>query len=200
MRELNLSIKRLIDFFGSAIGLIVISPILIISAILIKSTMSGPIFFTQERVGKDKTVFKILKLRTMRVDKEAEKNLDFSKDKDRLTNTGKFLRRVKIDELPQLINVFKGDMSLVGPRPTVIKQVEKYTPYQIQRLLMKPGMTGLAQVNGNISLSWNQRIDYDIEYINKFSILLDIKILLKTVAIVFLGEKRFKRENPTIKK
>lgn len=199
MREFNLFIKRVIDIFGSGIGLIIISPILIIFAILIKLTMPGPIFFTQERVGKDKTTFKILKLRTMKVDKEAEKNLDFSKDKDRLTNMGKFLRRVKIDELPQLINVFRGDMSLVGPRPTIMKQVEKYTPHQMQRLIMKPGMTGLAQVNGNISLSWDQRIDYDVEYISKFSILLDIRILLKTIAIVALGEKRFKKEKSTVK-
>lgn len=198
VRNINLLVKRVIDFFGSLIGLIIILPMLIIVSLLIIITMPGPIFFTQERVGKDKRLFKILKLRTMKVDKEAEKNLDFSKDIDRLTKIGKILRRTKIDELPQLINVLKGDMSLVGPRPTVLQQVEKYTDYQLQRLLMRPGMTGLAQVNGNISLDWEERIEYDVEYVNNFNIILDFKILLKTVAIVILGEDKFKKEKSTI--
>ena len=102
------------------------------------------------------------------------------------------IRRLKIDELPQLINVFRGDMSLVGPRPTVKEQTDLYNAYQRQRLNMRPGMTGLAQVNGNISLSWDERIEYDVEYVNKFSILLDLKILLKTIAVVIYGENKFK--------
>ncbi len=194
MRTLNLALKRIVDILCSLIGLIILSPIFLIVSILIKTTMPGPIFFTQERVGKNKKVFRILKFRTMKVDKEAEESFDFSKDKDRLTWTGKFLRRYKIDELPQLINVLKGDMSLVGPRPTVMKQVKKYTSYEMKRLDMKPGMTGLAQVNGNVTLPWEQRIKYDIEYINKFSILLDFKILFKTIAIVIFGEDKFKKE------
>jgi len=200
MRRVNLFVKRLIDILGSGIGLLIISPILILAVLLIKFTMPGPIFFKQERVGKNKKLFQILKFRTMKVDREAEKNLDFSKDKDRLTTVGKFLRRTKVDELPQLINVFLGDMSLVGPRPTVMKQVENYTEYQKQRLEMSPGMTGLAQVNGNITLPWEQRIEYDIEYIRNFSVLLDWKILFKTVAIVLLGEERFKKEKTNYKK
>lgn len=182
------------DVSGSLIGLIILSPVFILTIIFIKITMPGPIFFIQERVGRNKKTFNIFKFRTMKVDKEAEKNLDFSKDEERLTRTGRFLRRAKIDELPQLINVFKGDMSLVGPRPTVMEQIERYTDYQLKRLDMKPGMTGLAQVNGNISLPWGQRIEYDIEYVTKFSILLDCKILLKTMGIVVLGEEKFKRE------
>ncbi|AOT70139.1 sugar transferase [Geosporobacter ferrireducens] len=197
MRDLNLFIKRLIDFFGSGIGLILISPLLIISAILIKLTMPGPLFFKQKRVGKNGIKFNILKFRTMKVDREAEKNLDFTKDKERITPVGKFLRRTKIDELPQLINVFKGDMSLVGPRPTIQQQVDNYTKFQLQRLNMRPGMTGLAQVNGNITLPWEQRIEYDVEYILNFSIILDFKILLKTVAIVIMGEGKFKKEKST---
>ena len=193
MRTFNLFIKRLIDLFGSLIGMIIMSPLLIIVAILIKLTMPGPILFMQERVGKDKKIFDILKFRTMTVDEEAEKNLDFFKDEDRLTPVGRLLRRTKIDELPQLINVLKGDMSLVGPRPTVMQQVESYTDYQMQRLTMRPGMTGLAQVNGNTALPWEQRIKYDIEYINNFSILLDFRILFKTVAIVLFGEERFRK-------
>lgn len=197
MRELNLLIKRLIDFFGSGIGLILISPLLLLSSILIKMTMPGPLFFKQERVGKNGIKFNILKFRTMKVDREAEKNLDFSKDKDRITPVGKLLRRTKIDELPQLINVFKGDMSLVGPRPTIQQQVENYTKFQLQRLNMRPGMTGLAQVNGNITLPWEQRIEYDVEYIHNFNIMLDFRILFKTIAIVILGEDKFKKEKST---
>lgn len=184
------------DFILSLFIIIIISPIMIIVAIIIKATMPGPIFFTQERVGKNKRIFNIIKFRTMKVDKEAEKGLDFSKDQQRLTKTGKFLRRLKIDELPQLINVLKGDMSLIGPRPTVMEQVENYTDYQIQRLLIKPGMTGMAQVHGNTALTWENRIDYDIMYVNNISMFLDCKILLKTLAIVVFGEERFKTMKP----
>lgn len=198
MRNVNLCIKRFIDFVGSGIGLILVSPLLVIAAVLIKLTMPGPLFFTQVRVGKDGKKFNILKFRTMKVDKVAEKSLDFSKDKDRLTIAGKILRRAKIDELPQLINVFKGDMSLVGPRPTIQQQVDNYTKFQMQRLCMRPGMTGLAQVNGNITLPWEQRIEYDVEYIQKFNIILDFKILIKTIAIVILGEGKFKKEKMTV--
>ena len=129
----------------------------------------------------------------MKVEKSAEESFDFSKDKERLTKTGKFLRRSKIDEIPQLLNVFKGDMSLVGPRPTIMRQVKKYTEYELQRLRMRPGMTGLAQVNGGNSLPWKERIEYDIEYINNFNLFLDFRILIKTVAVVVFGEERFKR-------
>lgn len=197
MRNINLFIKRLIDILVSSIGLILVLPVFIIVALLIKFTTPGPIFFKQERVGKNKKSFQIYKFRTMKVDKEAEDNLDFSKDRERLTPFGKLLRRTKIDEIPQLYNVLKGDMSLVGPRPTVKKQVDKYTEYEMRRLDMKPGMTGLAQVNGNITLPWEQRIEYDIEYIRNFSIIMDLKILFKTVAIVIFGEDKFKKTKET---
>ena len=127
----------------------------------------------------------------MKVDKEAEEKWIFLKIKKRLTKFGRFLRRTKIDELPQLINVIKGDMSLVGPRPTIMQQVENYTQYEMQRLAMRPGMTGLAQVSGNTAIPWEQRIKYDLEYINNFSIILDFKILIKTIAIILLGEDKF---------
>jgi undecaprenyl phosphate N,N'-diacetylbacillosamine 1-phosphate transferase len=198
INKINLLIKRLVDILGSGLGLIILLPLFLLITILIKLTMPGPIFFKQERVGKNVGVFYILKFRTMKVDREAETSLDFSKDKERITFIGKVLRRTKVDELPQLINVLLGDMSLVGPRPTVMKQVKKYTKYQMKRLNMRPGMTGLAQVNGNISLPWEQRIEYDIEYIKKFSIFLDIKILFKTIAIVLFGEEHFKKEKDTI--
>jgi len=193
-KSINFFIKRLIDLFGSSIGLILISPVLLISAILIKVTMPGPIFFKQQRIGKDKRLFYILKLRTMKVDNAAEAKHDTSKDSERKTLVGDILRRTKIDELPQLINVFVGDMSLVGPRPTFAEQAEVYSEYQMQRLKMNPGMTGLAQVNGNTALSWEERIKYDVMYVNNFSILLDIKILLKTIMVVVFGEKKFARK------
>ena len=136
--------------------------------------------------------FNILKFRSMKVDKEAEKSHDFTKDAERMTPFGNLIRRLKIDELPQLINVFKGDMSLVGPRPTIKEQTDLYNDYQRQRLKMRPGMTGLAQVNGNISLSWDERIKYDVEYVTNFSVLLDLKILFKTVGVVVFGEAKYK--------
>lgn len=192
MRRIDLAIKRTADFLGSGIGLIVFSPVILITVILMELFMPGPVFFKQQRVGKNGTLFYILKFRSMKVDKEAEKNHDFTKDTQRMTTFGNLIRRLKIDELPQLINVFKGDMSLVGPRPTIKEQTDLYNDYQRQRLKMRPGMTGLAQVNGNISLTWDERIEYDIEYVNKFNVLLDIKIFFKTVAVVICGEDKFK--------
>ena len=193
MRRLNLAIKRTADIFFSAAGLIVLMPILLISAILLEIFMPGPLFFKQQRVGKNGRLFNILKFRSMKVDKALEASHDFTRDAERMTPFGKLLRRTKIDELPQLWNVLVGDMSLVGPRPTVKEQTDKYNDYQRQRLNMRPGMTGLAQVNGNVSLTWDERFVYDIEYVNNFSVLLDIKILCKTVLVVIMGEEKFKR-------
>ena len=193
MRRLNLAIKRTADIVFSAAGLIVLLPILLISAILLEVFMPGPLFFKQQRVGKDGRLFNIIKFRSMKVDKALEAAHDFTRDAERMTSFGKLLRRTKIDELPQLWNVLVGDMSLVGPRPTVKEQTDKYNDYQRQRLNMRPGMTGLAQVNGNISLTWDERFVYDIEYVNNFSVLLDIKILCKTVLVVIMGEEKFKR-------
>lgn len=193
MRRLNLAIKRTADIIFSAAGLIVLMPILLISAILLEIFMPGPLFFKQQRVGKNGRLFNILKFRSMKVDKALEASHDFTRDAERMTPFGKLLRRTKIDELPQLWNVLVGDMSLVGPRPTVKEQTDKYNDYQRQRLNMRPGMTGLAQVNGNVSLTWDERFVYDIEYVNNFSVLLDIKILCKTVLVVIMGEEKFKR-------
>ena len=193
MRRLNLAIKRTADIVFSAAGLVVLMPILLISAILLEIFMPGPLFFKQQRVGKNGRLFNILKFRSMKVDKALEAAHDFTRDAERMTPFGKLLRRTKIDELPQLWNVLVGDMSLVGPRPTVKEQTDKYNDYQRQRRNMRPGMTGLAQVNGNISLTWDERFVYDIEYVHNFSVLLDIKILCKTVLVVILGEEKFKR-------
>lgn len=193
MKEMSLNIKRCIDVFVSFILLMLLSPILIIITILIIFTMPGPVFFMQNRIGFKGRPYSIFKFRSMKVDNKAESNYEFDKDHERLTAFGKLIRRLKMDELPQLFNVLKGDMSLVGPRPTIEQHTKLYTEYQKQRLNMKPGMTGLAQVNGNASLTWDERIEYDIKYIKKFSLFLDVGILLKTFLIVLMGEERFKK-------
>ena len=192
MRSFNFFLKRVADLVGSCAVLLITSPILLITAILIKITMPGPIFFRQQRAGMNGVLFEILKFRSMKVDKQAEKKHDTTKDADRLTGFGKLIRRFKIDELPQLFNVLFGDMSLVGPRPTFKEQVDAYTDRQKHRLDMRPGMTGLAQVNGNITLTWDERIEYDLYYVDHFSFWLDIKIMIKTILVVIFGEAMFK--------
>lgn len=193
MKKISLDIKRSVDVFLSFILLVILSPLLIITTLLIIFTMPGPVFFMQKRIGHKGHPYSIFKFRSMKVDSEAESNFEFVKDQERLTAFGKLIRRLKIDELPQLFNVLKGDMSLVGPRPTIEQHTKLYSGYQRQRLNMKPGMTGLAQVNGNASLTWDERIKYDIRYIKKFSLFLDLRILLKTFLIVLIGEERFKK-------
>jgi len=177
-------LKRMIDVVVSGIGLIILFPIFVIIGIFIKLDSKGPVFFVQERAGKDGRIFKAYKLRTM-ID-NAEKiglGYEIAKDDNRITRVGKNLRW-GIDELPQLINVFKGEMSIVGPRPALPHQVEKYSEQGRRRLEVKPGITGWALVNGRNSLSWPERIKLDIWYIDNWSIWLDLKILFKTVWVV----------------
>ena len=193
MRQLNLFAKRLIDLLGSLTGLIILLPVFVIISILIKLTSKGPIFFTQERLGKNGKIFKIIKFRTMVVNAEKMGDRIAVKNEDdpRITKVGKFLRATSLDELPQLLNVLKGDMSLVGPRPSVPYHPYKYEDYnnfQKRRFEMRPGMTGLAQVSVRNSVPWDERIKLDVEYVEKFSILLDIKILFKTLQKIFYGE------------
>lgn len=193
MRNLNLLIKRLIDLLGSLMGLIVISPVFIIIAILIKFTSKGPIFFKQDRLGKNGKVFKIFKFRTMVVN--AEKigdGLFVYGDKDsRITKIGKKLRKTSLDEIPQLLNVLLGDMSLVGPRPPVTYfpyKIEEYSDRQKLRFSMLPGITGLAQIKTRTNAPWDERIEIDINYVEKFNVLLDIKILFKTISKIMTKE------------
>lgn len=200
MRGLNLCIKRLIDLFGSLVGIIVISPILIIIAIFIKLTSKGPVFFKQDRLGKDGRVFKILKFRTMVVNAEKIGTGLFvrTESDNRITKIGKLLRATSLDELPQLWNVVTGDMSLVGPRPPVPHhpyKYEEYSDFQRRRFEMKPGMTGLTQVTVRNSVSWDDRIPIDVEYIDKFNIWLDIKILFKTLQKLFKSESIYTHSN-----
>ncbi|WP_246094971.1 sugar transferase [Salinicoccus cyprini] len=187
------SIKRSMDIIVSSFCLFILSPLLLITGLIIKVTMPGPLFFRQRRVGMHERLFDILKFRSMKVDRSAEERFDFDKDEERITAFGRLIRRLKIDELPQLLNVLKGDMSLVGPRPTIEQQVAEYDAHQRRRLDVKPGMTGLAQVNGNTYLSWEERIEYDIQYVDTHSAKLDLMIILKTVLIVLFGEGNFKK-------
>jgi len=198
MRKLNLFIKRCIDFFGSLFGIILILPLLIVISLSVKFTSKGPIFFRQERLGKKGKVFKIVKFRTMVVN--AEKIGDGlkinSENDDRITKVGKFLRATSLDELPQLWNVLVGDMSMVGPRPPATyfpyDGYDNYPDWAKKRFEMRPGMTGLTQVTVRNSVPWDERIAIDIEYMEKFNILLDIKILFKTLKKVFVRENIYR--------
>lgn len=172
-------VKRTIDIVCSGLGLIVLSPILLITAILIRVKLGSPIFFTQDRLGKDGKVFKMIKFRTMldAVDKWGEP----LPDEERMTSFGQLLRSTSIDELPELINVFKGDMSLVGPRPLLVEYKELYSPEQFRRHEVRPGITGWAQVNGRNNISWCKKFELDVWYIDNKSLLMDMKILIMTV-------------------
>lgn len=182
--------KRFIDVTASGISLILLLPIFIMIIISIKIDSNGPSLFTQKRVGKDGKEFKIFKFRTM-LTFEDSFYPDGSpiENYDRITKVGNVLRKTSTDELPQLINIFIGDMSIVGPRPTLSYQVEKYDDNQARRLKVKPGLTGLAQVSGRNSLSWEQKIQYDIYYVDNITFFSDLKIILKTFVVVFKSEK-----------
>jgi len=184
MRTFQLKIKRLTDFLISSICIVIALPFWVVIIFIIKVTMPGPVLFKQERIGKNFKPFQVLKFRTMKVDEEAEKNFTIEKDLERITPFGHFLRRSKLDETPQLINIWKGEMSLVGPRPTVRQRVQEFREGQDVRLSMAPGLTGLSQVSGNVLLSWPRRIEYDCQYVQNFSLLLDINIILKTIIVV----------------
>jgi undecaprenyl phosphate N,N'-diacetylbacillosamine 1-phosphate transferase len=194
VRYINLFIKWLIDFFGSLVGIIIISPLLIIIAFLIKITSKGPVFFKQERLGKDGKVFMIFKFRTMVVNAEnIGDGLTVKSDSDdRITKVGKILRATSLDELPQLFNVILGQMSLVGPRPPVTyfpyDSYNNYPEWAKKRFSMRPGVTGLTQVTVRNSVSWDERIVVDNKYIDNFNVWFDIKILFKTFIKIFRSE------------
>lgn len=179
-------IKRLLDFILSLIGLIVLSPILVIVAILVRVKLGGPVLFTQNRVGKNSEIFKLYKFRTMTSEVDSEGKL--LPDEVRLTEFGKTLRSTSLDELPELWNIIKGDMSIVGPRPLLVSYIPLYSEFQARRHEVRPGLTGLAQVNGRNAISWPKRFAFDVEYVDKVSFLLDVKILIQTVGKVFKKE------------
>lgn len=179
--------KRVLDLVISAIGLVICAPLFAFVALAIKLDSPGPVFFRQERTGKDGQPFYPYKFRTMVVNAERiGLGLNVAKDDPRITRVGRVLRNWGIDELPQLINVLKGEMSLVGPRPTLRYQVEQYDAFQRRRLEVKPGITGWALVNGRNRLSWEERIKLDVWYVDNWSLWLDIKILFKTLWVVLV--------------
>lgn len=182
--------KRVFDFLIVLISLILLSPFFLIIAVLIKIDSAGPVFFRQERIGRRGKPFYPFKFRTM-VDGAVNKGLGstVSEKDDRITRIGSFLRKYGIDEFPQLINVLKGEMSLVGPRPTLRYQVEKYNDFERKRLLMKPGLAGWALIHGRNSLSWEERIKYDVWYVEHWSLWLDVKIIFKTFYLIFIKQE-----------
>ncbi|WP_333654581.1 sugar transferase [Acinetobacter johnsonii] len=179
-------LKRLLDVIIAFAALVLLSPIFLIVAFKVRKNLGSPIFYLQERPGKDNKLFKMIKFRSMKdaFDKEGKP----LPDDQRITAFGHKLRATTLDEMPQLINVLKGDMSIVGPRPQMKDFLEHYTPEQMRRHEVKPGMTGLAQVSGRNNLSWEEKFDLDVEYVDTHSILLDFKIMLKTVKVMLKKE------------
>jgi len=191
-------IKPLFDKFLALILIILFSPIMIITAILIYLKMGRPIIFTQSRPGYKGKIFKIYKFRTMTDEKDENGNL--LPDEKRLKGIGKVIRSLSLDELPQLFNVLKGDMSFVGPRPLLVEYLELYNEEQKKRHDVLPGITGLAQVNGRNAISWHEKFKYDVEYVKKQSFLFDLKIMFLTVMKVFKREGISQQGNATMEK
>ena len=183
-------IKRFFDFFISLLIILFLVPLFIILYILLKLDSKGDFLFFQERLGKNGQIFKVFKIRTM-TDKVRVADREILKGDSEVTRMGNVLRRLKIDELPQIINIFKGDMSFVGPRPCLPNQITEFNEDGKTRILVTPGLTGLAQTNGNIYLTWEERWKYDRYYVENLSFFLDIAIVFKTVLIVLLGEQKF---------
>lgn len=176
-------IKRLFDVVLSGLALIIISPVMMVTAILVKVKLGTPVIFKQERPGKDEKLFKLLKFRTMTDGRDENGNL--LPDEERLTKFGRTLRTTSLDELPELVNIFKGDMSIVGPRPLLVRYLPFYKDEERVRHSVRPGLTGLAQINGRNNVSWDERLTYDIEYVNHISFIRDISIILQTIGKVW---------------
>ena len=180
-------IKRFLDFTLSLLALIFLSPVMLIIAILVRIKLGTPVIFKQQRPGKNEKIFTLYKFRTMTDKKDENGNL--LPDSERLTKFGKLLRSTSLDELPELINILKGDMAIVGPRPLLVEYLPYYTEEEKHRHDVRPGLTGLAQVNGRNSISWEEKFKYDVQYVKKITFLGDLKIILKTV------KKTVKRED-----
>lgn len=180
--------RRFLDVAGSAFLLVLSSPVFLITALAVWATDGGPAFFRQMRAGLQGRPFELVKFRSMKVNDGSFGKHGAEAD-SLVTPVGRIIRRIKVDELPQLINVLRGEMSWVGPRPTLLEQVEQYTPFQRRRLEVLPGMTGWAQVNGGAEISWDDRIILEVWYVEHRSFLLDMKILMKTVGVILFGHK-----------
>lgn len=172
-------IKRILDIISSLLAIIILSPLLGVLTVIGAFEMKGNPFFTQERPGKDEKIFKLVKFRTMTNAKDKDGNL--LSDADRLTKYGKFLRNTSLDELPELFNILKGDMSVIGPRPLLVQYLPYYTEEERHRHDVRPGLTGWAQVNGRNNITWEEKFAWDVKYVNEMNLILDIKILFQTV-------------------
>ncbi|MDK2799785.1 MAG: hypothetical protein PWQ70_1404 [Clostridiales bacterium] len=180
-------IKRILDFIFAIILLVITSPVMLLAAIAIKiEDPKGPVLFKQKRPGKNAKIFTVYKFRTMRV--ETEKDGRPLTDMERMTKVGSFLRKTSIDELPQLFNIIRGEMSFIGPRPLLVQYLELYTPEQMRRHEVTPGISGWAQVNGRNAISWEEKFKYDVWYVDNQSFLLDLKILFMTIYNVLKRE------------
>lgn len=179
-------IKRILDIISSLLAIIILSPLLAVTAVLVKTKLGSPVLFKQERPGKDEKIFTLMKFRTMT--DERDENGELLPDEVRLTKFGKFLRSTSIDELPELFNILKGDMSVIGPRPLLVKYLPRYNEHQHRRHEVRPGLSGWAQVNGRNSISWEEKFDLDVEYVDNYSFAMDVKIFFMTVLNVLKKE------------
>lgn len=186
-------VKRAVDILVSLVLILLLSPVILAAALAVRLSSPGPVFFVQPRGGRFGRPFPSIKFRTMRADHVHDIHEIVPLTHSSITPLGRFMRRFKIDELPQLFNVLRGDMSLVGPRPTIMEQVVAYDDFQRRRLEVRPGVTGLAQVNATATMTWDERIKYDVYYVDHCSLLMDLLILAKTPLVVLLGEDRFAR-------
>jgi lipopolysaccharide/colanic/teichoic acid biosynthesis glycosyltransferase len=192
MRGLQFAVKHAADRLVAATALVVLSPALAVISLLIRREDGGPVLFAQERAGRDARPFRVLKFRTMIAGAErVGLGLNIAAGDQRITRVGRLLRDFSLDELPQLVNVARGEMSLVGPRPGLVSQAARYDAFQRRRLLVKPGLTGWAQVNGRNALTWEQRITLDVWYVEHFSLWLDLRILARTPLVVARREGLF---------
>ena len=181
--------KRVFDIVLTVLALTILSPVLCLIAALVKLTSRGPVLFVQERIGKDSVPFRFIKFRTMVVGAEKQgAGILCLKNDPRVTTLGRILRRYSLDELPQLVNVLRGDMSLIGPRPGLAYQIKEYTPFQRRRLTVLPGISGWAQVNGRNAITWDERITRDVEYVERLSFTMDLRILLRTLGAVLKSD------------
>ena len=178
--------KRFLDFILSLVAIIVLSPVFLVVAILVRTKLGSPVLFTQDRPGKNEKIFKMYKFRSMT--SETDENGKLLPDDVRLTAFGKKLRSTSLDELPELFNILKGDMSIVGPRPLLVKYLSRYNEFQKHRHDVRPGLTGWAQVNGRNTISWEDKFKYDVEYTQKYSFGIDVKIIFMTIFSVLKKE------------
>ncbi len=194
---IQLFIKRLFDIVIAAAALVLLSPALVVLAALVRLKLGSPVLFCQQRPGLDGKAFTVFKFRTM-VNSQYDKDGKIIADSQRLTDFGQFLRNMSLDELPELFNVLKGDMSLVGPRPLMMKYLDRYTPQQARRHEVKPGITGWAQINGRNNITWEEKFEMDVWYIDNQNLWLDLRILFKTVITVFKREDINKEGQATV--